>query len=69
MQKVDNRSISLSAEEHLRQLAIKAVLDGNEQKEFPQVLAKLTVKGCEKGFIAPWPTSNWGKKAVRSNRV
>jgi hypothetical protein len=33
MQKVDARSISPSAQEHLRQLAVKAVLDGKKQKE------------------------------------
>jgi len=33
MQKVDARSISSSAQEHLRQLTVKAVLDGKMQKE------------------------------------
>src|SRR5208337_5223042 len=35
MQKVDARSISSSAQEHLRQLAIKAVLDGKKKKKLP----------------------------------
>ena len=38
MQKVDARSISSSAPEHLRQLAIKAALDGKKPKEVAQVL-------------------------------
>jgi transposase len=33
MQKVDARSISSSAQGHLRQLAVKAVLDGKKQKQ------------------------------------
>jgi transposase len=38
MQKVDARSISSSAQEHLRQLAVKAVLDGKKQKDVAQLL-------------------------------
>ena len=38
MKKVDARSISSSAQEHLRQIAIKAVLAGKKQKEVAQVL-------------------------------
>ena len=37
MQKVDARSISSSAQEHLRQLAVKAVLDGKKQKEVAEL--------------------------------
>ncbi len=38
MQKVDARSISSSAQEHLRQLAVKAVLDGKKQKDVAHLL-------------------------------
>jgi transposase len=38
MKKVDARSISSSAQEHLRQIAVKAVLDGKKQKEVALVL-------------------------------
>ena len=38
MKKVDARSISPSAQEHLRQLALKGVLDGKKQKEVALVL-------------------------------
>jgi transposase len=38
MKRVDARSISSSAQEHLRQLAIKAVLDGKKQKEVAKLL-------------------------------
>ncbi|MGO9175689.1 MAG: helix-turn-helix domain-containing protein [Desulfobaccales bacterium] len=37
MQKVDARCISSSAQEHLRQLAVKAVLDGKKQKEIARL--------------------------------
>ena len=37
MQKVDARSISSLAQEHLRQLAVKAVLDGKKQKEVAEL--------------------------------
>jgi transposase len=37
MKKVDARSISSSAQEHLRQLAVKAVLDAKKQKEVAQL--------------------------------
>ncbi len=37
MQKVYARSISSSAQEHLRQLAVKAVLDGKKQKEVAEL--------------------------------
>lgn len=33
MEKIDARSLSSSAKEHIRQLAVKAVLDGQKQKE------------------------------------
>ena len=50
MQKVDARSISPSAQEHLRQLAVKAVLDGKKQKEVAQLLG-----------VTPQTISKWMK--------
>jgi transposase len=38
MQKVDARSISSSAQEHLRRLAVKSVLDGKRQKAVAKLL-------------------------------
>jgi len=38
MKKVDARSISPSAQEHLRQLAVQAVMDGKKQKEVAKLL-------------------------------
>jgi len=50
MQKIDARSISPSAQEHLRQLAVKAVLDGIKQKEIAQLLG-----------VTPQTISKWMK--------
>lgn len=50
MQKVDARSISPSAQEHLRQLAVKAVLDGKKQKEVAKLLG-----------VTPQTISKWMK--------
>jgi len=50
MQKVDARSISPSAQEHLRQLAVKAVMDGKKQKEVAQLLG-----------VTPQTISKWLK--------
>ena len=50
MPKVDARSISPSAQEHLRQLAVKAVLDGKKQKEVAQLLG-----------VTPQTISKWMK--------
>jgi len=50
MQKVDARSISPSAQEHLRQLAVKAVMDGKRQKEVAQLLG-----------VTPQTISKWLK--------
>jgi transposase len=50
MEKVDARSISPSAQEHLRQLVVKAVLDGKKQKEVAQLFA-----------VTPQTISKWVK--------
>ena len=50
MEKVDARSISPSAQEHLRQLAVKAVLDGKKQKAVAQLFA-----------VTPQTVSKWVK--------
>jgi transposase len=50
MEKVDARSISPSAQEHLRQLAVKAVLDGKKQKAVAQLFA-----------VTPQTISKWVK--------
>jgi len=50
MEKVDARSISSSAQEHLRQLAVKAVLNGKKQKEVAQLFA-----------VTPQTISKWVK--------
>jgi len=50
MQKVDARCISPSAQEHLRQLAVKAVMDGKKQKEVAQLLG-----------VTPQTISKWLK--------
>src|SRR5664280_2618207 len=67
MQKVDARSISSSAQEHLRQLAVKAVLDGKKQKEVAQSLElhrKPSVSGLKRiAFRAQEPSNRNGKAA------
>ncbi len=50
MEKVDVRSISPSAQEHLRQLAVRAVLDGKKQKAVAQLFA-----------VTPQTISKWVK--------
>jgi transposase len=50
MQKVDARSISPSAQKHLRQLVVKAVLDGKKQKEVAQLFG-----------VTPQTVSKWVK--------
>ncbi len=50
MQKVNARSISPSAQEQLRQLVVKAVLDGKKQKEVAQLLG-----------VTPQNISKWVK--------
>jgi len=64
VKKVDGRSISPSAQEYLRQLTVKAVLDGKKQKEVAQVLD-----------ITPETTCRWmkayrlqGQKALKSRK-
>ena len=48
MEKVDARSISPGAQEHLRQLAVRAVLDGKKQREVAQLL------GIAPGTLCRW---------------
>jgi transposase len=64
MQKVDARSISSSAQEHLRQLAVKAVLDGKKQKEVARLfgVAPQTICGWVKAFRLQ------GQEALKSKR-
>jgi transposase len=52
MQKVDARSLSSSAQEHLRQLTVKAVLDGKRQKEVAQLfgVTPQTICGWVKAY-------------------
>ncbi|MFZ5451293.1 MAG: hypothetical protein ACOZF2_05405 [Thermodesulfobacteriota bacterium] len=38
MEKIDARSISPSAQEHLRRMAVKAVMEGAKQKEVAKML-------------------------------
>ncbi len=62
MQKVDARSISPSAQEHLRQLAVKAVLDGKQQKEVAKLFG-ITVQTISK-WIKAYRLQ--GKEALKS---
>ena len=64
MKKVDARSISSSAQEHLRQLAVKAVLDGKKQKEVAQLF------GVTPQTICVWVKAYrlQGTEALKSKR-
>jgi transposase len=64
MQKVDARSVSSSAQEHLRQLAVKAVLDGRKQKEVARLF------GVTAQTISKWATAYrlQGQDALKSKR-
>jgi len=64
MQKVVARSLSSSAQEHLRQLAVKAVSDGKKQKEVARLfgVAPQTVCGWVKGYRLQ------GQGALKSKR-
>jgi transposase len=64
MQKVDARCISSSAQEHLRQLAVKAVLDGKKQKEVARLfgVAPQTICGWVKAYRLQ------GQEALKSKR-
>ncbi len=64
MEKVDARSISASAQEHLRRLAVKAVLEGKKQKAVAKLLG-----------VAPQTVCRWvkayrhqGKGALKAKR-
>ena len=65
MKKVDARSISSSAQEHLRQIAITAVLAGKKQREVAQVLGITLQTVCRwvkrTGCWVPWPSNQDGK--------
>ena len=67
MKKVDARSMSSSAQEHLRQLAVKAVLDGKKQRKLPSSLElhrKPSVAGLKPiAFRAQKPSNRNGKAA------
>jgi transposase len=58
METVDARSISPSAQEHLRQLAVKAVLDGKKQKAVAQFFA-----------VTPQTISKWVKAYRQGGQV
>lgn len=64
MEKVDARSLSPSAQEHLRQLAVKAVLDGKKQKEVAAMLEVTPQAVC--GWVKKYRLQ--GQGALKSKR-
>ena len=64
MEKVDARSISPSAQEHLRQLAVTAVLDGKKQKAVAKLLGVTPQAVC--GWVKKYRRQ--GKGALKSRR-
>ena len=67
MQKVDARSISSSAQEHLRQLAVKAVLAGKKQKEVAELFGVAPQTIC--GWVKTYRLQGQGAlKAQRKGR-
>jgi transposase len=62
MQKIDARSLSPSAQEHVRRLAVKAVLDGAKQKEVA------TMVGVTRHTICRWVKAYrlQGKEALKA---
>src|SRR5271157_1693919 len=64
MQKVDARSISSSAQEHLRQLAVQAVLAGKKQKEVAELFGVAPQTIC--GWIKTYRLQ--GQGALKSKR-
>jgi len=67
MQKVDARSISSSAQEHLRQLAVKAVLAGKKQKEVARLfgVTPQTICGWVKAYRLQGPGALKSKRKGR----
>jgi transposase len=64
MEKVDARSLSSSAKEHIRQLAVKAVLDGEKQREVAKLFGVTPQAVC--GWVKKYRLQ--GKGALKSKR-
>jgi transposase len=64
MEKIDARSISPSAQEHLRRMAVKAVMEGAKQKEVAQML------GVTRHTICRWLKAyrRQGKAALKAKK-
>jgi transposase len=64
MEKIDARSISPSAQEHLRRMAVKAVMEGAKQKEVAQML------GVTRHTICRWMRvyRHQGKEALKAKK-
>jgi transposase len=64
MEKIDARSISPSAQEHLRRMAVKAVMEGAKQKEVAKML------GVTRHTICRWMRAyrHQGKEALKAKK-
>lgn len=64
MEKIDARSLSPSAQEHLRRMAVKAVLEGAKQKEVAKML------GVTRHTICRWVQAyrQQGKEALKARK-
>ncbi|MDD5640752.1 MAG: IS630 family transposase [Syntrophales bacterium] len=64
MEKIDARSISPSAQEHLRRMAVKAVMEGTKQKEVAKML------GVTRHTICRWVRAyrNQGQEALKAKK-
>ncbi|MDD5642218.1 MAG: winged helix-turn-helix domain-containing protein [Syntrophales bacterium] len=64
MEKIDARSISPSAQEHLRRMAVKAVMEGAKQKEVAKML------GVTRHTICRWVRAyrHQGQEALKAKK-